>query len=321
MSNYLFYGFIISFSLTTFLLILGIPILRKIKIGQSIRQDGPSTHLIKQGTPTMGGIIMLLGLSFSFIIVSIISLDLKIYNILSFLFPCYIYLLIGFVDDLIIIIKHSNEGIKPKLKILLQVIGILLYYLFFLQAHSTKINLYFIKVDLKFFYFLFILLLYVSTKNAVNLTDGLDGLASGLLIICFIGTTVLGILKEKYDIVLFSITVIGSLLSFLLFNFNPAKIFMGNAGSLMFGSILATIFVLLEEEMMLLIIGIVFVIETLSVIIQVIYYKITRGKRIFLMAPLHHHYEKKGNQEWTIDLIFWFFGFISLIFLLIVVLL
>ena len=220
MSNYLFYGFIISFSLTTFLLILGIPILRKIKIGQSIRQDGPSTHLIKQGTPTMGGIIMLLGLSFSFIIVSIISLDLKIYNILSFLFPCYIYLLIGFVDDLIIIIKHSNEGIKPKLKILLQVIGILLYYLFFLQAHSTIINLYFIKVDLKFFYFLFILLLYVSTTNAVNLTDGLDGLASGLLIICFIGTTVLGILKEKYDIVLFSITVIGSLLSFLLFNFN-----------------------------------------------------------------------------------------------------
>ena len=321
MSNYLFYGFIISFSLTTFLLILGIPILRKIKIGQSIRQDGPSTHLIKQGTPTMGGIIMLLGLSFSFIIVSIISLDLKIYNILSFLFPCYIYLLIGFVDDLIIIIKHSNEGIKPKLKILLQVIGILLYYLFFLQAHSTIINLYFIKVDLKFFYFLFILLLYVSTTNAVNLTDGLDGLASGLLIICFIGTTVLGILKEKYDIVLFSITVIGSLLSFLLFNFNPAKIFMGNAGSLMFGSILATIFVLLEEEMMLLIIGIVFVIETLSVIIQVIYYKITRGKRIFLMAPLHHHYEKKGNQEWTIDLIFWFFGFIALIFLLIVVLL
>ena len=321
MSNYLFYGFIISFSLTTFLLILGIPILRKIKIGQSIRQDGPRTHLIKQGTPTMGGIIMLLGLSFSFIIVSIISLDLKIYNILSFLFPCYIYLLIGFVDDLIIIIKHSNEGIKPKLKILLQVIGILLYYLFFLQAHSTKINLYFIKVDLKFFYFLFILLLYVSTTNAVNLTDGLDGLASGLLIICFIGTTVLGILKEKYDIVLFSITVIGSLLSFLLFNFNPAKIFMGNAGSLMFGSILATIFVLLEEEMMLLIIGIVFVIETLSVIIQVIYYKITKGKRIFLMAPLHHHYEKKGNQEWTIDLIFWFFGFISLIFLLIVVLL
>jgi len=202
----------------------------------------------------------------------------------------------------------------------LQIIGILLYYLIFLRNHSTTIDLYFIKVDLKNFYILFILLLYVSSTNAVNLTDGLDGLASGLLIISFIGTTALGLLKQKYDIVLFSITVIGSLLAFLIFNKNPAKIFMGNAGSLMFGSVLATIFVLLEEEMMIIIVGIVFIIETLSVIIQVLYFKITKGKRIFLMAPLHHHYEKQGNNEITIDLLFWLFGLIALILLIIVIL-
>ena len=312
--NYLFNGFIISFIITTFFLLLGIPILRKIKIGQSIRLDGPSTHLIKQGTPTMGGIIIMLGFSISFIIVGINKINLSFFDIFSFLFPCYIYLLIGFIDDLIIVIKHNNEGIKPKIKIMFQIIGIVFYYIIFLRNHSTEINLYFLKINLKQFYFLFILLLYVSTTNAVNLTDGLDGLASGLLIICFIGTTTLGLLYQKYDIVLFSGCVVGALLSFLIFNFNPAKIFMGNAGSLMFGSVLATIFVLLEEEMMIIIIGIVFIIETLSVIIQVLYFKITKGKRIFLMAPLHHHYEKKGNSEIVIDLLFWIFALIALFF-------
>jgi phospho-N-acetylmuramoyl-pentapeptide-transferase len=300
--------------------LLGIPILRKIKIGQSIRLEGPSTHLIKQGTPTMGGIIIMLGFSISFIIVGINKINLSFFDIFSFLFPCYIYLLIGFMDDLIIVIKHNNEGIKPKIKIMFQIIGIVFYYIIFLRNHSTEINLYFLKINLKQFYFLFILLLYVSTTNAVNLTDGLDGLASGLLIICFIGTTTLGLLYQKYDIVLFSGCVVGALLSFLIFNFNPAKIFMGNAGSLMFGSVLATIFVLLEEEMMIIIIGIVFIIETLSVIIQVLYFKITKGKRIFLMAPLHHHYEKKGNSEIVIDLLFWIFALIALFFVLIVIL-
>ena len=141
-----------------------------------------------------------------------------------------------------------------------------------------------------------------------------------MLIIAFIGTLVLGLLKENLQITLYSSCLIASLLAFLIFNFNPAKIFMGNAGSLMFGSILATQFVLLEEEMMLLIIAFVFIIETLSVIIQVTYFKITKGKRIFLMAPLHHHYEKKGNSEVMVDLLFWIFGLLALMMLLIVIL-
>lgn len=320
MNNYLLLSFIVSFAVTTLLMLIGIPILRNVKMGQSIRLDGPSTHLKKQGTPTMGGIIILLGFSISFIIFGIINLDLSYKEIFSFLFPSYIYLLIGFIDDLIIIIKHNNEGIKPKIKVLFQIIGILLYYIIFLNDVSTTINLYYFTVDLKRFYFFFVLLLYVSSTNAVNLTDGLDGLASGLLIICFMGTTILGLLYNRNDIILFSVTIVASLLSFLIFNYNPAKIFMGNAGSLMFGSVLATLFVLLKEEMMIVVIGIVFIIETLSVIIQVVYFKITKGKRVFLMAPLHHHYEKKGNNEIVIDLFFWIIGLISLIVLLIIIL-
>lgn len=319
-NNYIFNGFIISFLITSFLLIIGIPILKNIKFGQSIRVDGPQSHLKKQGTPTMGGIIIILGFSISLIIIGIINLNLKTYDILKLLIPCYIYLLIGFIDDFLIILKNNNKGISPKLKIIFQILGLLIYYVIFLKDHNTVIDLFFTKVNFKKFYFLFVLLIYVSSTNAVNLTDGLDGLASGLLIICFIGTMILSILKHNNELVLFNSCVIASVLSFLVFNHNPAKIFMGNAGSLMFGSVLATQFVLLEEEMMLLIIAFVFIIETLSVIIQVLYFKITKGKRIFLMAPLHHHYEKLGNSEVMIDLLFWVFGLIALFLLLILIL-
>lgn len=319
-NNYIFNGFIISFLITSFLLIIGIPILKNIKFGQSIRVDGPQSHLKKQGTPTMGGIIIILGFSISLIIIGIINLNLKTYDILKLLIPCYIYLLIGFIDDFLIILKNNNKGISPKLKIIFQILGLLIYYVIFLKDHNTVIDLFFTKVNLKKFYFLFVLLIYVSSTNAVNLTDGLDGLASGLLIICFIGTMILSILKHNNELVLFNSCVIASVLSFLVFNHNPAKIFMGNAGSLMFGSVLATQFVLLEEEMMLLIIAFVFIIETLSVIIQVLYFKLTKGKRIFLMAPLHHHYEKLGNSEVMIDLLFWVFGLIALFLLLILIL-
>lgn len=313
-NEFLLNGFFISFVITTVLLIFGIPILKNIKIGQMIREDGPKNHIIKQGTPTMGGIMMLIGFSLSFIIVGISSYNIDIVDILKCLFPCYVYLLIGLFDDLLIILKHNNNGISPKMKIVLQIIGIILYYFIFLKDHRTIVNVFSYKVDFKQFYFFFVLLIYVSSTNAVNLTDGLDGLASGLLIICFIATLILGIVKDKIIIVLFSVTIIASLLSFLMFNHNPAKIFMGNAGSLMFGSILATMMILLEEEMLIVIIGIVFIIETLSVILQVTYYKISKGKRIFLMAPLHHHFEKKGMNEWSVDFLFWIVGLIALLF-------
>lgn len=319
MNNYLFIGFILSFVLSTFIFIIIIPYLRKLKFGQRIRLEGPSNHFIKEGTPTMGGIIILLGFSITFILLGTLYLNLNIFNILKYLLPCYLYLIIGLIDDLLIIYQNNNKGISPKIKILLQTIGLIIYYFIFLKDHNTNINLFNISVDIKKFYFIFVLLIYISTTNAVNLTDGLDGLASGLLIICFIGTLILGILRENYNIVLLSICLLGSLLSFLIFNFNPAKIFMGNSGSLMLGAILATIMVLLEEEMLLLIIAVVFIIETMSVIIQVLYFKITKGKRIFLMAPLHHHYEKKGLNEITIDLLFWLISMISLLILIILI--
>lgn len=315
-SNYLFLSFIISFTITSILLIFSIPILRNLKVGQMVREDGPKTHLSKNGTPTMGGLIMLIGYSITFILFGISFINLNVYEIFKFLFPCYIYLLIGFIDDLLIILKGNNKGLTPRVKIIMQVIGILIYYFVFLRNHSTIIDLFYVKVDLKKFYFLFVLLIFVSSTNAVNLTDGLDGLASGTLIICFIATTILGILYNNNSIVLFSVTIIASLLSFLMFNYNPAKIFMGNAGSLMFGAVLSTVFIILNEEMFILIIGIVFIIETLSVIIQVIYFKITKGKRIFLMSPLHHHFEMKGYSEVSIDLLFWLIALIASILLI-----
>ena len=160
-NNYVFNGFIISFIITSFFLIIGIPILRKIKFGQSIREDGPQNHLIKQGTPTMGGLIIVIGFSISLILIGIINLKLKVYDILKLLIPCYIYLLIGFIDDFLIIIKKNNKGISPKLKIGLQILGLLLYYLIFLKNHNTIVNLYFTKIDLNKFYFLFVIYIFL----------------------------------------------------------------------------------------------------------------------------------------------------------------
>lgn len=319
MNSLLFYGFLISFALSSFLLILGIPILRKMKAGQNIREDGPKTHLKKQGTPTMGGIIILIGFSIPFIILSKIYLDLNFNQIMMFLFPIYIYLIIGFIDDLLIIINKNNKGITPFHKIIMQILGVLLYYILFLKDYNTIVDLYYIEVDFKKMYFLFVLLIFLSSTNAVNLTDGLDGLASGLLIISLIGVILISLLKERLDIVLFSVCTIASLMAFLIFNHNPALIFMGNAGSLMFGAMLGNLMILIEEEMLLLIIGIVFLIETLSVIIQVTYFKITKGKRVFLMAPIHHHFEKQGMNELTVDLLLWLIGLISIIVLFMVV--
>lgn len=319
MNNELFIYFLISFVISIILFIIWIPIFRKLKIGQTIRIDGPEEHLKKNGTPTMGGLIMLLSFTCSFIICALVNLKLDYKSLLFYLFPIICYGLIGFIDDILIIIRHNNEGVKPLTKIIMQVFCVLIYYLLFHNYFNKTVDLFFVKIDFNNFYFLFILLIFVSTTNAVNLTDGLDGLATGLLIISFLGVLVLGILKENKIVCYYSICIIASLLAFLLFNHYPAKIFMGNVGSLMLGASLATLMIALNEEMLLLIIAFVFIVETLSVIIQVSYFKITKGKRILKMAPLHHHFEKSGYSEWQIDFIFWTVALVSIMMLLIVI--
>ncbi len=320
MNNLIFLSFLLSFILSIILFIFWIPILRKLKLGQYIRLDGPQDHLKKSGTPTMGGLVMIVVIISIFIFFELYFLKDSFYNILFYILPLMLYGVIGLIDDLLIINKHNNKGISPKAKIILQCLSILIYYLIYYEKFNSIINLGIIKIDLKTFYFFFILLIFVSCTNAVNLTDGLDGLAGGTLVICFLGISILGYFKSNTSVSILSTICIGSLLGFLLFNHYPAKIFMGNTGSLMFGSLLALQMVALDEEMLLLIMASVFIIETLSVIIQVIYFKITNGKRFFKMAPLHHHFEKNGLSEWKIDLVFWLMALVSVVFMIIVLL-
>lgn len=320
MNNLIFLSFLLSFILSIILFIFWIPILRKLKLGQYIRLDGPQDHLKKSGTPTMGGLVMIVVIISIFIFFELYFLKDSFYNILFYILPLMLYGVIGLIDDLLIINKHNNKGISPKAKIILQCLSILIYYLIYYEKFNSIINLGIIKIDLKTFYFFFILLIFVSCTNAVNLTDGLDGLAGGTLVICFLGISILGYFKSNTSVSILSTICIGSLLGFLLFNHYPAKIFMGNTGSLMFGSLLALQMVALDEEMLLLIMASVFIIETLSVIIQVIYFKTTKGKRFFKMAPLHHHFEKNGLSEWKIDLVFWLMALVSVVFMIIVLL-
>ena len=320
MNNNLFITFLFGFILSTLLFVLWIPMLRKLKIGQTIRADGPSEHLKKNGTPTMGGLIVLIAFTCTFVFASVFILNLNFNELLFCVFPLFCYGGIGLIDDILIIAKHSNKGVKPLTKVLMQLISVSMYYFIFNKNFNTNVDIGLFQVDLHHFYYLFIVLIFVSTTNAVNLTDGLDGLACGLLIISFIGTFILGLLKKNQIVCYYSTCIIASLLGFLMFNHYPAKIFMGNIGSMMLGASLATLMVILDEEMLLLIIAFVFIIETISVIVQVVYFKISHGKRFFKMAPLHHHFEQLGYTEWQIDFIFWMCAIVALVFSLIMIL-
>ena len=185
------------------------------------------------------------------------------------------------------------------------------FYLFLDKGHSSVVDFFGWKVDFHWFYGVFILLLLVGFSNAVNFSDGLDGLAAGLLIIAFAAVAIIARYAARTDISVFALALLGGILAFFCYNFNPAKIFMGDVGSLALGATLVNLFILLKMEVLLLIVGIVFVLEGLSVVIQVVYFKITGGKRIFLMSPIHHHFELKGMNEWEIDALFWLVGIVA----------
>lgn len=286
-------------------LILGryvISYLKKLKYGQEIRKEGPQSHLQKAGTPTMGGIFFII----SFLCVSIFAmiyfkLDIKI-SLFVLLMPL-LYALLGFIDDYNKIIKHDNLGLNAKQKLLLQIAfatAIILIVKYVLKI-DTVIKLPFIKgeFDLGFLYYPLVLIMITGATNAVNLTDGLDGLCGGVSLIVLVGTALIakkaGVLELSY----MSIALAGALLGFLYYNFYPAKVFMGDTGSLFLGGFLAVAFIVLKMPLHLIFIGIFYVIETLSVILQVLYFKST-GKRLFLMSPIHHHFEMKGYSEKTI---------------------
>lgn len=288
------------------------------KIGEKIRIDGPKTHSVKTGTPTMGGIIFVLSSITAFTIVSLIKYYRhEVYSIegmfvLSILLLCS---LIGFIDDYMALKKQRSLGIRGWVKISLLAIVCLYFILFskYILHASTCIGIPFtdIKPELGNWYYIIVVLIIISTTNAVNLTDGLDGLAAGassivLAVFCFIAFLEWSILGVSYgiDIAVVSGGTLAACIGFLWWNTAPAEIFMGDTGSLGLGGLIAAVAIILKQEILLIVIGGLFVIETLSVIIQVFWFKVFK-KRVFKMAPIHHHFELLGWLEIKVIIRFW----------------
>lgn len=323
----IFFGMLVSFILTILIEPLIIPYMKRLKFGQAIRKDGPQTHQVKSGTPTMGGILFGIVTFISFILFfTLINNDYITTNYKTWLLlflPLFGYGFIGFIDDYLIVVKKTNDGLKPKMKFMLQVvIAAIFFFIYVNQGYSTEIYLTRnLVIDFKWFYGIVVFFMLVGGSNAVNLTDGLDGLASGLSAFAIATFTYVAYLTKQYEIVIFGSALIGTLLGFLVFNSHPAKIFMGDTGSLSLGAAISCMAILLKYELLLIIVGGVFVLETLSDIIQVAYFKKTKGKRFFKMAPLHHHFELSGMKESSVVLMFYAFGLLfSLIGIIIVLL-
>ncbi len=287
-----------------------IPIFKHFRIGQKINIY--TSHGEKEGTPTMGGIIFIMS---TLLVTTFLLLTHKIdfsneLKIVMFVFISYAT--IGFLDDYLSLKKGKNEGLTVIQKLLLQlVVAIIFFYLYMNNNGQTTLEIATlgIRIEMKWLYGLFILLILVGSSNAVNLTDGLDGLAAGLSGIAMIAFSLISLTVGYTDMGIFTLILTGSLVGFLVYNGFPAKIFMGDTGSLALGAVMGAIAIITHRELTLFIVAFVFVLETLSVILQVFWYK-TFKKRIFLMTPIHHHFEKLGWHEIEIVRFFWVFGFI-----------
>jgi phospho-N-acetylmuramoyl-pentapeptide-transferase len=288
-----------------------IPFLRRLKFGQSIRDDGPESHMKKSGTPTMGGIVILIATIITAVAMSD-WLGAFSTEMILLLFVTIGYGLLGFLDDFIKVVMKRNLGLTSKQKLFGQlVIAAIFFYVLTKSGFSTEVSIPGTDLSLQLgsFYVVLIIFMLVGGSNAVNLTDGLDGLLAGTAAIAFGAFAVLAWSQGQNEVAIFSAAVVGAVLGFLVFNAHPAKVFMGDTGSLALGGAIAAIAIITKLEILLVIIGGVFVIETLSVIIQVISFKL-RGKRVFKMSPIHHHYELSGWSEWRIVVTFWLVGFL-----------
>ena len=289
----------VAFFLTVLMLPRLIKYLHELKFGQAIREEGPQSHMHKKGTPTMGGISFIIAIVISLIVASFLdSANIKYY--ILFIYTTISFSIIGYIDDMLIVVKKKNDGLAPRKKLMLQILFSVIFYILvtFIYKDINYIHIPGLDYNLNISYLYLIFLVFWQTgfSNAVNLTDGLDGLATSVTIITTSTFALLAYKENNFPVLVFCLTIVGALLGFLLFNKNPAKIFMGDTGSLALGGILAAISVILHKEIAFLFIGLVYILETLSVIIQVAYFKKT-GKRIFKMSPLHHHFELSGYGE------------------------
>ncbi|SDF06057.1 MULTISPECIES: phospho-N-acetylmuramoyl-pentapeptide-transferase [Paenibacillus] len=297
----------VSFLLAVILGPLTIPLLRRLKFGQQVRDDGPKAHLKKAGTPTMGGAIILLAFALSFLKFSVMDTDFYVLLIATLGFG-----LIGFLDDYIKIIFKRSLGLTAKQKLIGQLIcSGLICFLLWQSGHSTVISIPGTSLGLDFgwFYYPFIVLMMLAVSNAVNFTDGLDGLLAGTSAIAFSAFAIIAMQASEISAAVSAAAMVGAVLGFLVFNAHPAKVFMGDTGSLGIGGAIAAVAILTKTELLIIIIGGIFVIEMLSVIIQVVSFK-TRGKRVFKMSPIHHHFELSGWSEWRVVITFWLAGIV-----------
>ncbi|SIO06897.1 Phospho-N-acetylmuramoyl-pentapeptide-transferase [Carnobacterium alterfunditum] len=300
-----------GFALTIMAMPIVIGFFRTKQLGQTTRDEGPKWHEIKTGTPTMGGIVFLVAAIISTIWVAIWQ-DVLTLGIGLSLFILILYGLLGFLDDFIKVFKKRNLGLTSKQKLIGQIFGGLLFFVAYrYDGLPTELVFPFLGiVDIGWFYGLFIIFWLVGFSNAVNLTDGLDGLVAGTASIAYGAYAIIAWNQEQIDILIICLTIVGGLIGFFFFNKKPAKIFMGDVGSLALGGGLAAISILLHQEWSLLLIGFIFVVETASVMIQVTSFKL-RGKRVFKMSPIHHHFEMSGWSEWRVVLTFWAIGLIA----------
>ena len=288
---------IISFLISVVFCPILIPFLRKLKFGQTEREEGPQSHLKKNGTPTMGGLVILA----SILLTSLIYIG-KFTEILPVLFMTLGFGLIGFLDDYIKVVKKRSLGLTPLQKMALQFIvtGVFIYYYFKIAGLDTSIKIPFVSGDgfvmPTWLFIIFVFIVVLGTVNGVNFTDGLDGLASGVTVIVATFFTIAA-LSLNPSMTPITGAVVGSLLGFLLFNTYPARVFMGDTGSLALGGFVSSIALMLHMPLFIVIIGLIYLVEVLSVILQVGYFKLTHGKRIFKMAPIHHHFELCGYLE------------------------
>lgn len=305
----LFFTIITAFVITTLLLPITIPFFHRLKFGQSIREDGPKGHAKKQGTPTMGGILIVIGMVTSTLL--FVGKATEITSATTLILIATIgFGIIGFLDDWIKVALKRNLGLTSKQKLLGQLlIAVVFYLVYTYYDYPTTVSFKQIgfHLDLGWTYIFFVIIYFFASTNAVNLTDGLDGLLSGTSVIAFGAFAIIAWSLKNYEVALFCVAAVGAVLGFLVFNAHPARIFMGDMGSLALGGAVGAVAMILKLEILFIIIGGVFVIETLSVIIQVISFKST-GKRVFKMSPIHHHYELSGWSEWKVVTTFWMIG-------------
>ena len=302
----------IAFFTTIVFSIIIIPLLKKLKVGQIERDDGPESHLIKQGTPTMGGIIMIIATIIVIMGIYIFLSSKGKYEIANRLIPMLILTIgfgvIGFIDDFKKLILKNTKGLKPSYKMLGLLIISVFYVLYLVKGLNigtqTYIPILKIYIDIPIYLYIpFAILVILGTTNAVNLTDGIDGLSSSVSAIIITCITVIGMMLGLKEIVVFGSVIIGTVLGFLMFNLHPAKVFMGDTGSLFLGGVVSAMSLYIKMPLLLIVIALIPVLETLSVIIQVAYFKKTK-KRFFKMAPLHHHFELSGWKENKIVIVF-----------------